>query len=178
MGYPHDSTQTPNITSSSLRQSIRKAVGRVGFSCESIFVFLTPSQVQALRFERKIFLFPSCFGRAYLFVKNRTTAEHYFLIAPETRHSLPAPIRHKKKSEVMRSIEKNRKHRTTAYLPISIKSAGKIALVVLGYFVWGTGFLWVLAGWYLLIPILRGIISLLVGLLTVILVLLALLTFL
>lgn len=33
----------------------------------------------------------------------------------------------------MRSIEKNRKHRTTAYLPISIKSAGKITLVVLGY---------------------------------------------
>lgn len=78
----------------------------------------------------------------------------------------------------MRSIEKNRKYRTTAYLPISIKSAGKIALVVLGYVVWGTGFLWVLAAWYLLIPILRGIISLLVGLLTVILVLLALLTFL
>ena len=78
----------------------------------------------------------------------------------------------------MRSIEKNRKHRTTASLPISIKSAGKIALVVLGYFVWGTGVLWALAGWYLLIPILRGIISLLVGLLTVILVLLALLTFL
>lgn len=37
----------------------------------------------------------------------------------------------------MRSIEKNRKHRTTAYLPISIKSAGKISLVVLGYVVWG-----------------------------------------
>lgn len=78
----------------------------------------------------------------------------------------------------MRSIVKKRKHRTTAYLPISIKSAGKIALVVLGYFVWGTGFLWVLAAWYLIIPILRGIISLLVGLLIVILVLLTLLTFL
>lgn len=78
----------------------------------------------------------------------------------------------------MRSIVKKRKHRTTAYLPISIKSAGKIALVVLGYFVWGTGFLWVLAAWYLIIPILRGIISLLVGLLTIILVLLTLLTFL
>ncbi|WP_373722358.1 MULTISPECIES: hypothetical protein [Bacteroidales] len=76
----------------------------------------------------------------------------------------------------MRSIAKNRKHRTTAYLPISIKSVVEIALAVLAYSVWGAGFLWALAGLYLLISILRGIISFLVGLIAVILFLLILLT--
>lgn len=76
----------------------------------------------------------------------------------------------------MRSIVKNKKHQTTAYLPISIKLTVKIALVISGYIIGGTGFLWVLAGWYLLLPILRGIISFFVGLLAIVLFLLALLT--
>lgn len=63
----------------------------------------------------------------------------------------------------MRSIIKNRKHRTTAYLPISIKLVVKIALVALGCSVWGTGFIWALVGLYLFLPILRGILSVLVG---------------
>ncbi|WP_418895099.1 hypothetical protein [Limibacterium fermenti] len=73
--------------------------------------------------------------------------------------------------------EKNMKHRSS-YLPISIKLAVKIALVVLGFSVWGTGFLWVLVGVYFLLPLLRGILSCLVALLAVIAFLFILLTFL
>ncbi len=60
----------------------------------------------------------------------------------------------------MRNIEKNRKQRPTACLPINIKLVVKIALVVLGYFVWGAGFIWVLVGLYLAYPIIRAILSL------------------
>ena len=59
----------------------------------------------------------------------------------------------------MRSLEKNRKQRPTAYLPISIKLVVKIALGVLGFCVWGTGFVWVLVGLYFFLPLLRGILS-------------------
>lgn len=76
----------------------------------------------------------------------------------------------------MRSIVKNRKHRPTAYLPISIKLVVKIALVVLGCSLWGTGFIWALVGLYLLLPILRGVLSFLVGLGAIILFILAMLT--
>lgn len=58
----------------------------------------------------------------------------------------------------MRSIAKNRKQRST-YLPISIKLVVKIALVVLGFCVWGTGFVWALVGLYFFLPLLRGILS-------------------
>lgn len=82
----------------------------------------------------------------------------------------------KKKSEIMRSIVKNRKHGSN--LPISIKLVLKIALVVLGFCVWRTGFVWALVGLYLFLPILRGILCLFVGLGAIILFLFAMLTFL
>lgn len=78
----------------------------------------------------------------------------------------------------MRSIEKNRKQRPTAYLPISIKLVLKFALGVLGFYVWGTGFVWALVGLYFFLPILRGILSVIVGLGAIILFLFILLTFL
>lgn len=56
----------------------------------------------------------------------------------------------------MRSIEKNRKQRPTAYLPISIKLVVKIVLAVLGFCVWGIGFIWALVGLYLFLPVIRG----------------------
>lgn len=62
----------------------------------------------------------------------------------------------------MRSIEKNRKQRST-YLPISIKFLVKSVLVVLGLSVWGTGFVWALVALYLFLPILRAVLSLIVG---------------
>jgi len=78
----------------------------------------------------------------------------------------------------MRSIEKNRKQRTTIYLPISIKLVVKIVLVALGFCVWGTGFIWALVGLYLFRPILMGILSVIVGFGAIILFLFILLTFL
>ncbi|MDH6310265.1 UPF0716 family protein affecting phage T7 exclusion [Dysgonomonas sp. PFB1-18] len=78
----------------------------------------------------------------------------------------------------MRSIEKNRKQRPTAYLPISIKLVVKIVLAVLGFCVWGTGFIWTLVGLYLFLPVIRGILSFFVGLGAIILFILAMLTFL
>ena len=82
----------------------------------------------------------------------------------------------KKKSEIMRSIEINRKQGSN--LPISIKLVVKIALVAVGFSVWGTGFVWALAGWYIFLPVIRGILSFFVGLLAIILFILAILMFL
>ncbi|MDR0824717.1 MAG: hypothetical protein LBN74_06445 [Prevotella sp.] len=76
----------------------------------------------------------------------------------------------------MRSIVKNRKQGSS--LPISIKLVVKIVLVALGFSVWGTGFIWALVGLYLFLPILRGILSLFVGLGAIILFIFILLTFL
>ncbi|HMM03527.1 MULTISPECIES: hypothetical protein [Bacteroidales] len=78
----------------------------------------------------------------------------------------------------MRNIEKNRKQRPTAYLPISIKLVLKIVLAVLGFCVWGTGFIWALVGLYLFLPVIRGILSFFVGMGAIILFILAMLTFL
>ena len=78
----------------------------------------------------------------------------------------------------MRSIAKNRKHRTTSYLPISIKLVVKIALVAWGFSMWGTGFIWALVGLYLLLPILRGILSCLVMFVALFAIVFFLLTFL
>jgi hypothetical protein len=54
----------------------------------------------------------------------------------------------------------------------------KIALVAVGFSVWGTGFVWALAGWYIFLPVIRGILSFFVGLLAIILFILAILMFL
>ena len=68
----------------------------------------------------------------------------------------------------MRSIEKYRKQRSN-YLPISIKLGVKIALIVCGYTVWGTTFLWALAAIYLFLPILRACLAFFVGVAAIIL---------
>jgi len=47
-----------------------------------------------------------------------------------------------------------------------------------GFSVWGTGFVWALAGWYIFLPVIRGILSFFVGLLAIILFILAILMFL
>lgn len=77
----------------------------------------------------------------------------------------------------MRSTEKNRKQRST-YLPISIKFLVKAILVGLGLCVWGTGFVWALVALYLFLPILRAVLSLIVGVAAIIAFLFILLTFL
>jgi len=77
----------------------------------------------------------------------------------------------------MRSIEKNRKQRST-YLPISIKLVLRFALVALGFCLWGTGFIWALAGFYLALPVLRGILSCVLALGVVIAFMYLMLTFL
>ncbi len=54
--------------------------------------------------------------------------------------------------------EKNMKQRSS-YLPISIGWILKIVLVIVGYSLWGTGFIWALVGLYLFYDVLRGILS-------------------
>lgn len=76
----------------------------------------------------------------------------------------------------MRSIVKNRKQGSN--LPISIKLVVKIALVALGLYVWGTGFIWAFVGLYLFLPVIRGILSFFVGLGAIILFLFILFSFL
>ncbi len=76
----------------------------------------------------------------------------------------------------MRRIGKNRKQQRTAYLPQSIKLGVKILLLVLGYSVWGTGFIWALVGLYIFLPVVRGCLSFFVGLGAIILFILFMLT--
>ena len=54
--------------------------------------------------------------------------------------------------------EKNMKQRSS-YLPISIGWILKIVLVIVGYSLWGTGFIWALVGLYLFYDVLRCILS-------------------
>lgn len=61
------------------------------------------------------------------------------------------------------TAEKNMKQRTFNH-PISIGLVLKIALILLGYSVWGTGFLWALAGVYIFYRVLRAILSCLLSL--------------
>jgi uncharacterized membrane protein len=67
----------------------------------------------------------------------------------------------------MESIEKNRKQRFTS-LPISISSVLRIVLVVAGFCLWGSSFIWVLLGLYLGFSIIRQILSCLVSLVVLI----------
>ncbi len=70
----------------------------------------------------------------------------------------------------MRSIVKNRKQRST-YLPTNIKLIVEIALVVLGFSVWGTGFIWVLLGLYFGWAVIKQLFSCLVSLAVLIIIL-------
>lgn len=70
----------------------------------------------------------------------------------------------------MRSTEKNRKQRPT-YLPINIKWVVKIVLVVLGFCVWGTRFIWVLLGLYLGWVVIKQLASCFVSLLVLVIIL-------
>lgn len=54
--------------------------------------------------------------------------------------------------------EKNKKQRTS-FLPISIGWFLKIGLVIVGYSLWGTGFIWALVGLYIFYDVIRGILS-------------------
>ncbi|WP_390553429.1 hypothetical protein [Bacteroides thetaiotaomicron] len=54
--------------------------------------------------------------------------------------------------------EKNKKQRTS-FLPISIGWILKIVLVIVGYSLWGTGFIWALVGLYIFYDVIQGILS-------------------
>ncbi|MBD8347753.1 hypothetical protein [Dysgonomonas sp. HGC4] len=56
------------------------------------------------------------------------------------------------------TAEKNKKQRSS-YLPISIGWVLKIVLIIVGYSLWGAGFIWALVGLYLFYDVLRGILS-------------------
>lgn len=54
------------------------------------------------------------------------------------------------------TAEKNKKQRSS-YLPISIGWVLKIVLIIVGYSLWRTGFIWALVGLYLFYDVIRGI---------------------
>jgi uncharacterized membrane protein len=61
----------------------------------------------------------------------------------------------------MERIEKNRKQRFTS-LPISISWVFRIVLVVAGFYLWGYAFIWTILGFYLILSIIRKVLSCLV----------------
>ena len=67
----------------------------------------------------------------------------------------------------MERIEKNRNQRFTS-LPISISWVLRIVLVVVGFCLWGSSFIWVLLGLYLGFSIIRQVLSCLVSLVVLI----------
>ena len=67
----------------------------------------------------------------------------------------------------MERIEKNRKQRFTS-LPISISLVFRIVLVVAGFYLWGYAFIWAILGFYLILSIIRMLLSCLVVLLALI----------
>lgn len=56
------------------------------------------------------------------------------------------------------TAEKNMKQRSS-YLPIGIGWVLKIVLIIVGYSLWGTGFIWALVGLYIFYDVIRGILS-------------------
>lgn len=76
----------------------------------------------------------------------------------------------------MRTIEKNRKQKDSN-LPISIKFLVKIVLIVIGFMVWGSGFVWVLLGLYLGLSIIKYVLSCLISLAVLIVSILLLIQF-
>ena len=56
------------------------------------------------------------------------------------------------------TAETNKKQRSS-YLPISIGWVLKIVLIIVGYSLWGAGFIWALVGLYLFYDVVRGILS-------------------
>ena len=147
-------------------------------SCAKVFPCSSRRlQVRACRFCEKSSSFPHASGERIYPPKiclRRITPTFWCIRNIRSVHRLRYGI--KKKSEIMRSIEINRKQGSN--LPISIKLVVKIALVALGFSVWGTGFIWALVGLYLFLPVIRGILSFFVGLGAIILFILILFSFL
>ena len=75
----------------------------------------------------------------------------------------------KKKSAIMRSIEKNNNRKQeSSNLPFNIKLGVKLVAVALGFYLWGFSFVWVVLGWLFCYRILRGILSCLVSIISLI----------
>lgn len=56
------------------------------------------------------------------------------------------------------TAEKNKKQRSS-YLPISMAWILRIVLIIVGYSLWGAGFIWALASLYLFYDMIRAIVS-------------------
>jgi hypothetical protein len=122
-------------------------------------------------------------------------ATAYPFTASETELTIPAPLRHKKKSDVMRTIgkiEKSRrrerecllsfrspkratkaKQESTKTSPFgiiwsSLRVAGIIVSIVAGFGIWGVEFIWVVLGLAFCWRIIKGIASCLVSLICLI----------
>ena len=78
---------------------------------------------------RKIFLFPC--GRAYFPTKSCSSYPRHLLMLPKQIPSIPAPLRHKKKSKVMRNEEKN-KWKQKILQPSTWHKRQKVGLAVKG----------------------------------------------
>ncbi len=65
----------------------------------------------------------------------------------------------------MRTAEKKYRNQESSNLPTSIGSWVKTVAVLLGFYVWGVDFLWVVLGWSIICSVIRGILSCLFSLL-------------
>lgn len=80
------------------------------------------------------------------------------------------PLRYgiKKKSDVMRTIEKIQRKQESINHPLSIKLVVKIVATAVGFYVWGIDFIWVVLGVVFCWNILKGIASCLFSLIALI----------
>ena len=96
-------------------------------------------------------------------VLSEANPEPFKLLKPDTIHTGSATA-YKKKSKVMKSTEKNKKwNQKTSYLPLGIgeglRAGLKIGAVALGFYLFGSGFVWGVLAFLFCYDILRGILS-------------------
>lgn len=96
-------------------------------------------------------------------VLSEANPEPFKLLKPDTIHTGSATA-YKKKSKVMRSTEKNKKwNQKTSALPLGIGTSWlswlKFGAVALGFYLFGSGFVWVVLAFPFCHNILRGILS-------------------
>ena len=136
-------------------------------SAAKVFPAPTPPQVQAASgFVKNLPTSPE--RRCVFFTKILRELPPTFLWLLKQNSSYRLRYSIKKKSDVMRTIEKINRKQESINLPFSIKLVVKIVATAVGFYVWGVDFIWVVLGVVFCWNILKGIASCLFSLIALI----------